>query len=40
MQIRNMGWDAITTEYLTELYKLKPHRMEAVIEAGVGHTKY
>ena len=38
MQICNNGWDVITIDYLTELYKLMPHHMEAVIEAEVGHT--
>ena len=33
-------WKGITTQYLQSVYKSMPRRMEAVIAAGGGHTKY
>ena len=33
-------WRGITTQYLQIVYESMPRRMEAVIAAGGGHTKY
>ena len=33
-------WQQVSPEYLEKLYESLPRRMEAVIAAGGGHTKY
>ena len=33
-------WNQVTPEYLRTLYESMPRRMNAVIEAQGGHTKY
>ena len=33
-------WEKITPDYLASLYDSMPHRMQAVVDAQGGHTKY
>ena len=40
IQIARKVWRQVSAEYLEKLYESLPRRMEAVIAAGGGHTKY
>ena len=39
-KIAQKVWNNITPDYLQSLYKSMPERMQAVIDAEGGHTKY
>ena len=39
-RIAKKVWDNITPEYLQSLYESMPRRMQAVVDAQGGHTKY
>ena len=39
-KIARKVWRQVSAEYLEKLYESLPGRMEAVIAAGGGHTKY
>ena len=39
-RIAKKVWDNITPEYLQSLYESMPRRMQAVVNAQGGHTKY